>query len=529
MFILATLRQYARITRKSGSLLKHVVVIEEAHNIVGTDAKGAAEEGASNPKAEATKYIVRMLAEMRALGQGIIIADQLPSTVSSEVIKNTNVKLAHRTVSGDDREILQQSMLLTGTQSEELARANPGDAYLFMEGTYKSVRIKEPNTKLIYGIEEPPSNEELVECIRDKGFYQQAIAVKISLYQQKVNQQVVIVKDRLETLSQNCLNLTSSGKQLLEISSLNEGNLEKLARFSEQLGEFSQGLTEFLDSTSTEVDTIWQIARQQGIYNAIKSELIVQDAQTKLQTNQQQLGQIKSQCTAKINDLKNQINEIANLLYQEAIIQLNDSSERYQQSIESKNNHWQVVAGVSSDTDIESFQEFYTQSQQEILIQEELIHKKLISTNANQFASYSVREHYNQCKNRVTFLKNKINDIKHNLKIIKNQRVRLRECFIIVQETFSDYSDKANQLIVSIDQNISLTNVELAYNKIQDIRNQFDTALDEFDQLETDNAIQLAYKLNEEIEKMVNDIDSIQENINETYQFKYLQFKDNNV
>ncbi|NEP60992.1 MAG: DEAD/DEAH box helicase family protein, partial [Symploca sp. SIO2G7] len=66
MFILATLRQYARITRKSGSLLKHVVVIEEAHNIVGTDAKGAAEEGASNPKAEATKYIVRMLAEMRA-------------------------------------------------------------------------------------------------------------------------------------------------------------------------------------------------------------------------------------------------------------------------------------------------------------------------------------------------------------------------------------------------------------------------------------------------------------------------------
>ncbi|NES18536.1 MAG: hypothetical protein F6K41_06310 [Symploca sp. SIO3E6] len=525
MFILATLRQYARITRKSGSLLKHVVVIEEAHNIVGTDAKGSAEEGTSNPKAEATKYIVRMLAEMRALGQGIIIADQLPSAVSSEVIKNTNVKLAHRTVSGDDREILQQSMLLTGTQSEELARANPGDAYLFMEGTYKSVRIKEPNTKLIYGIEEPPSNEELVEFIKDKGFYKQAIAAQRSLYQQKVNQQLVRVKDRLETLSQNCLNLISSGNQLLEISSLSERNLAKLALFSEQLGEFAQGLTEFLDSTSNEIDTIWKIARQQGIYDAIQSELIVQNAQAKIQANQQQLEKIKSKCLAKNNELKNQINEIASFFYQEAIIQLHDSYERYQKVIESKNNHWQVVAGVSSDTDVQAFEQFCTQSQKEILTQEELIHKKLISTNANQFANFSVREQYNQCQKRGTLLKNKINDIKHNLKFIQNQRIRLQEYFAIVQETFSDYSSKANKLIISIDQSISLTNIELAYKEIQDIRNQFDTALDEFDQLEEDNAIQLADKLNEAIEKMVNDINSIQENIDKVYQLKYLQFK----
>ena len=37
-----------------------------------------------------------MLAEVRALREGIIIADQLPTAMAPEVIKNTNIKLIHR-------------------------------------------------------------------------------------------------------------------------------------------------------------------------------------------------------------------------------------------------------------------------------------------------------------------------------------------------------------------------------------------------------------------------------------------------
>ena len=44
-------------------------------------------------------YIVKMLAEVRALREGIIIADQLPTAMAPEVIKNTNIKLIHRPVS----------------------------------------------------------------------------------------------------------------------------------------------------------------------------------------------------------------------------------------------------------------------------------------------------------------------------------------------------------------------------------------------------------------------------------------------
>ncbi|MBW4495105.1 MAG: hypothetical protein KME26_18865 [Oscillatoria princeps RMCB-10] len=304
MFVLATLRQYTRVTRKSGSPLKHIVVIEEAHNIVGTDAKGGGEEGSSNPKAEAAKYIVRMLAEMRALGEGMIIADQLPSAVAPEVIKNTNVKLAHRTVSGDDREMLQQSMLLTGVQSEELARANPGDAYLFMEGTYKPVRIQEPNTKLIYGIEEPPSDRELVECIMEKGFYRVALAAKESLHRQKVSKSVGEVQNQLESLYKQCLPKLTNGHQLLEMSRSLKPDLKHLELFTKQLREFVPLLEKRIESTWTELECIWRETRQEGVCDAIQSEPAIQNGQNQLKKAQEELQQIKAACLRKINELE---------------------------------------------------------------------------------------------------------------------------------------------------------------------------------------------------------------------------------
>ncbi|MEG3956281.1 helicase HerA domain-containing protein [Microcoleus sp. herbarium2] len=298
MFILATLRQYARVTRKSGSPLKHITVIEEAHNIVGSNAQASGEEGASNPKAEATKYIVKMLAEMRALGEGMIIADQLPSAVSPEVIKNTNVKLAHRTVSGDDREILQQSMLLTGTQSEDLARSSPGEAYLFMEGTYKPVRIQEPNTKLIYGIEEPPTDEELVECVRNKEFYQVAIAAKNSLHKEKVSQCLKDVCSQLDILYQSCLPALNNGEQLLEMSPFIKPEIQKIDLFDKRLKEFTSLLKERIEATQTELKNIWITSRKQGVHDAVQSDALIQKALAKLTRVQQNLSFTETACVA---------------------------------------------------------------------------------------------------------------------------------------------------------------------------------------------------------------------------------------
>lgn len=176
MFLLAQVREYVRANRRSGAGLSHVIVLEEAHNIVGK-ADESGEEG-GNPKVEATKYVTRFLAEVRALGEGIIIADQLPSAVAPEVIKNTNVKLAHRMVAGDDREELGLTMLLDPGQFEEMARLRPGEAFLYQEGMYKPVKLKGRYVAERYPVlsQAPPDSAELLALIRDQDWYQKVRA-----------------------------------------------------------------------------------------------------------------------------------------------------------------------------------------------------------------------------------------------------------------------------------------------------------------------------------------------------------------
>ena len=297
MFLLGTLRQYVRATRKSGSSLEHVVVIEEAHNIVGTDAGQTNEEGGANPKVEATKYIVRMLAEMRALGQGMIIADQLPSAVSDEVVKNTNVKIAHRTVSGDDREILKQSMLLTEIQSQELARAMPGDAYLFMEGTYKPVRIKEPNTKLIYGIEEPPSDEELVNNIENKEFYQKAIQAKDHLHKQKVERYSERVIEQLKIMSKETNDNIIHGKEILAepvISLKKNITQQAIETICINLDDFASRIETAVKSQKKGLKIMGEKSRLEGIYQDVQEK--IKTNSTFLKQKQEELNKIRGDC-----------------------------------------------------------------------------------------------------------------------------------------------------------------------------------------------------------------------------------------
>jgi hypothetical protein len=181
MFILARVREFVRATRTSNSHLHHAIVLEEAHNIIGK-TNGPSGEDQANPKAEATKYVVRFLAEVRALGEGLIIADQLPSALAPEVVKNTNIKLIHRLVSGDDREDIGMTMLLEPSQMEDLARLNPGEAYLFQEGMYKPTRLDEiyiAKTLPILG-EAPPDHRELIDILQQDSWWATGVFLEAS-------------------------------------------------------------------------------------------------------------------------------------------------------------------------------------------------------------------------------------------------------------------------------------------------------------------------------------------------------------
>ena len=91
--------------------LQHILIVEEAHRLL----KHVSEE--ANPtQAKSVEFFCNMLAEIRTYGQGIFIADQIPTKLAPDTIKNTNLKIVHRTVAREDREAIGQAMNMSEDQ-----------------------------------------------------------------------------------------------------------------------------------------------------------------------------------------------------------------------------------------------------------------------------------------------------------------------------------------------------------------------------------------------------------------------------
>lgn len=107
--------------------LQHVCVVEEAHRLLRQTGSADNPEVAS-PRAKAVETFANMLAEMRALGQGFILADQIPSKLLSDAIKNTNLKIVHRLVAADDVSTMAVGMDLEDDQRRVVVKLPTGQA-----------------------------------------------------------------------------------------------------------------------------------------------------------------------------------------------------------------------------------------------------------------------------------------------------------------------------------------------------------------------------------------------------------------
>jgi hypothetical protein len=155
--------------------LRHVIFIEEAHNLISPQTEQPSQEMV-NPKISATAYIVKMLAEVRALKEGIVIADQLPSAIASEVMKNTGLKIVHRMTARDDRDMVGSTMSATDAQLEHVGTYEPGDALVFYEGLQLPFRGKiEEWEEGKYEDAKPMDNSELARLMTENPKYQAAM------------------------------------------------------------------------------------------------------------------------------------------------------------------------------------------------------------------------------------------------------------------------------------------------------------------------------------------------------------------
>jgi hypothetical protein len=127
--VLIALTEHLRVTTDAAQevRLRHLTVVEEAHRLLRHT------EG-SGPAAQAVEMFAAMLAEIRAYGEGLVIAEQIPSKLIPDVIKNTAVKIVHRLPARDDREAVGATMNITEDQSAYLVTLPPGQAAVFTDG-----------------------------------------------------------------------------------------------------------------------------------------------------------------------------------------------------------------------------------------------------------------------------------------------------------------------------------------------------------------------------------------------------------
>lgn len=129
--------------------LQHITVIEEAHRLLANVSPHADQES-SNPRGKAVETFVNMLSEIRAYGEGFFIAEQIPTKLAPDVIKNTALKVMHRIVSHDDRRIMGGAMNLSEPQIRQVVSLGTGEAVVHGGGHYcddNAILTKVPYSK----------------------------------------------------------------------------------------------------------------------------------------------------------------------------------------------------------------------------------------------------------------------------------------------------------------------------------------------------------------------------------------------
>ncbi len=151
----------------TNSALKHVTVIEEAHNLLRRTSCEQSQEGA-NLQGKSVEMISNAIAEMRTYGEGFIIADQAPGLLDPSVIRNTNTKIIHRLPDWDDRMLVGKAANLKDDQIEELARLRTGCAAIYQNDWQEAVlcQVGEFDGNLV----KPYIFESLTKCSEEIRF-----------------------------------------------------------------------------------------------------------------------------------------------------------------------------------------------------------------------------------------------------------------------------------------------------------------------------------------------------------------------
>lgn len=155
-FILINLMEAIKAKYLKEGKLRHLTLVEEAHRLLTKFQPG------DNPsKRHGVEMFTDMLAEIRKYGESLVIVDQIPNKLTSEVLKNTNTKIIHRIFAEDDKDAIGNTVMLDKEQKEFLSNLEAGRAVYFSSGTKKALQIQIERSSDTS--QKAPDDSELIE------------------------------------------------------------------------------------------------------------------------------------------------------------------------------------------------------------------------------------------------------------------------------------------------------------------------------------------------------------------------------
>ena len=257
VYILNEYRMDQKTENNTG--LRHVTVLEEAHNLLKNTSSGESEL-----IGKSVEMITNTIAEIRTYGEGFIIVDQSPSSVDIAAIKNTNTKIVLRTPEANDREAVGRSMGLSTAQVNEIAKLPSGVAVVYQNNWISPVLTLVDKANIT---EKPFVNKSpvIIKSVKDS-----RTDVIRAIMEPWMPGDVIEFSELARSL--NCLDVSRTNRKLLSVMICTYRNHNGHMIWNESsMGMLKQLLFDILDISQKIID----IAVQNSNPDLLRREVIV--------------------------------------------------------------------------------------------------------------------------------------------------------------------------------------------------------------------------------------------------------------
>ena len=120
---------------------KFMIAIEEAHNVLSRKFEEKGDETRSGKGGHLVNQVVRLLAEGRGLGMGIMVIDQSANTIAPAVIANTNMKIVFRQEDGEEIKTIGTAIGIPEENWPDLQQLDTGECIIKSKTSFKPIKL----------------------------------------------------------------------------------------------------------------------------------------------------------------------------------------------------------------------------------------------------------------------------------------------------------------------------------------------------------------------------------------------------